>query len=113
VSTFIALLTFTNKDDTGIEMSSEYEAAFERSAQRFGVEITETYRINGKYDAIHIFKGKNEDAAIAYSLSLTSDKNIRFETYLAHSDVEMKRILKKVFNPYDLLRSELEDYDML
>ncbi|MBT7617347.1 MAG: hypothetical protein HN590_08705 [Calditrichaeota bacterium] len=59
---------------------------------------------------IHIFKSKNEDAAIAYSLCLTAASNVRSETFIALSENKMKLILESAFNPYDLLRSELEDY---
>ena len=111
--TFISLLTFTDKDTTEIRNSVEQTRELKRIAKEKGIDNTETYWINGSFDMIHIFRVNNEKEAILYTLHLTAEGNFKTQTYRAYNRDETREILKQVFNPYDLLKSELEDYSTI
>jgi len=78
------------------------------AAEKRGIEIIETYWINGHFDIIHVFKAKSEEQAIAHSLSLSALGNVRTQTCRAHNRQEMDHILNNVFDPYDLSKIKIK-----
>jgi uncharacterized protein with GYD domain len=108
MKTYIAFLIFTEKGAAEIGKTTSRAEAFKKAAEKKGIQIIETYWINGPFDIIHVFKVENEEAALAHSLSLSALGNVRVQTYRAHNRDEMDRIMVDVFNPYDLLSSELK-----
>ncbi len=104
MQTYIALLTFTEKGAAEIGKTTRRAEAFKKAAEKKGIEIIETYWINGPYDIIHVFRVNSEEQAIAHSLSLSALGNVRTQTYRAHDRKEMDHIMKNVFDPYNLAK---------
>ena len=102
MKTYIALLTYTEKGAAEIGKTTRRAEAFKKAAEKRGIEIVETYWINGPYDIIHVFRVNTEEEAIAHSLSLAALGNVRTQTYRAHDRDEMNYIMENVFEPYDL-----------
>lgn len=103
MQTYIALMTFTEEGARSLGKSTARAEAFQKVAEKRGINILNTFWTNGVYDVIHIFEVENEQDAMAHSYSLSSLGNVRTQTFRAYDKDEIDTVMSKVFNPYDLL----------
>ena len=104
--TYITLLTLTDKGAQQLKQTTARAEAFRKIAEKSGIRIAQTYWLNGPFDGIHIFEVKNEDEAMAHSMSLTSFGNVKTQTFRAYTKDEIEPILKSIPAPSELLRTD-------
>ena len=106
MQTYIALLTYTDRGAQQVKKTVARAEAFRKMAEKSGINISETFWLNGPFDGIHIFEVENEDQAMAHSYSLSSFGNVKTQTFRAFTKEEVDPILKNIPDPYDLLRGD-------
>ena len=105
MQTYITLMTFTEEGARNLGKTTARAEAFRKVAEQKGIKIINTFWTAGVFDVVHIFEVENEDDALAHSYSLSSLGNVRTQTFRAYTQSEIEPIVKKVFNPYDLLKA--------
>ncbi len=93
MSTYIALLRFTQK---GIETAKEGPARREAAKKIFaaaGANLKEVYITMGRYDAVAIVEAPDDETMARLALAGGSQGFLRTETLRAFTDEEYRRII--------------------
>jgi uncharacterized protein with GYD domain len=96
MTTFISLITFTNRGEEEIKKTVDRENAFRQEAEKAGAKVIQAYWTLGNYDGVLIFEAPDEQTATALMLSLGSKGNVNTQTLTAFNDAQIKSILDKI-----------------
>jgi uncharacterized protein with GYD domain len=93
MSTYIVLVNFTQK---GVENIKESPARLEAAKGAFkamGGELKAYYSVMGRYDAVVIAEGPDDETAAKLALAIGSQGNVRTETLRAFTEDEYLKII--------------------
>ena len=96
MATFIVLAGFTDQGIRNVKETISRADAFKEMAKKSGITVKDLYWTLGQYDVIAVCEAPDDEAATAFSLSVSSRGNVRFQTLRAFSFDEMKMILGKM-----------------
>ena len=93
MATFISLLRWTPK---GIENVRDGPGRLDAARSAFravGADIKSFHLVMGRYDAVVISEGPNDESVAKAMLSICSHGNVQTETYRAFSEDEFRKIV--------------------
>ena len=96
MATFIVLGNFTEQGIRNAKESPDRAAAFAAAGERLGVTLKDVYWTVGRYDAVAVLEGPDDETVTSALLSLGAQGNVRTETLRAFSAEEMKAILSNM-----------------
>ena len=91
--TYIVLVNFTQK---GVENIKESPARLEAAKGAFkamGGELKAYYSVMGRYDAVVVAEGPDDETAAKLALAIGSQGNVRTETLRAFTEDEYLKII--------------------
>lgn len=91
--TYITLIKFTQDGMRDIKESPSRLDAGKQLAKSLGGDIKEFFLTTGRYDAIAISEGPDDEAAAKMALILGSMGSIRTETLRAFTEDEYRKII--------------------
>jgi uncharacterized protein with GYD domain len=93
MATFITTVKLTEQGVKNIQESTKRAAAFEASAKKLGVKVSDIFWTMGSYDGIVIFDAPDDETATALMLRLGSLDNLHTSTVRAFRAADMDKIL--------------------
>ena len=96
MATFVVLAGFTDQGIRNVKETISRAEAFKEMAKKIGITVKDLYWTLGQYDVMAVCEAPNDEAATAFSLSVSSRGNVRSQTLRAFSFDEMKMILGKM-----------------
>ena len=93
---YVVLTTFTDQGIRNVKDTVKRADAAREAASRLGVDMRELYWTQGQYDLVALCEAKDENAALAFGLSLGASGNVRSQTLRAFSRDEMSAIVAKL-----------------
>jgi uncharacterized protein with GYD domain len=96
MATFVVLAGFTDQGIRNVKETISRAEAFKEMAKKSGITVKDLYWTLGQYDVIAVCEAADDEAATAFSLSVSSRGNIRSQTLRAFSFDEMKMLLGKM-----------------
>jgi len=96
MATYIGLLCFTDQGLRTVKDTVKRADAARESAGRLGVQMKDLYWTLGEYDLVTVCEAKDEAAMVAFSLSIGSAGNVRFQSLRALGRDEMAQVLAKL-----------------
>jgi uncharacterized protein with GYD domain len=93
VPTYITLLRYTQKGAGAIKRSPARLDAARKVAKELGAEIKQFYLVLGRYDAILVSEGPDDDTAARLALTAASEENVTTETLRAFTEAEFRKIV--------------------
>jgi uncharacterized protein with GYD domain len=96
MSTYIALVTFTDQGVRYIRQTTERSKGLINAAANLGIKIKDIYWTMGAYDAVFIAEAPDDETMTAFAANMGSLGNIRSQTMRAFSADEMNKILGKL-----------------
>ena len=96
MGTYITLIRYTQQ---GVEKIKEAPARLDAAKQAFkamGAELKEFYLVLGRYDAIVIAEGPNDETVAKLALAIGSQGAIRTETFRAFPEEECRKIFESL-----------------
>jgi uncharacterized protein with GYD domain len=95
MSTYIAVINFTDQGIRGVKESPNRLAAASQLAETLGVKVKQAYWTFGQYDMVVVTEGTDE-AIAAWMYKVGSAGNIRSTTLRAFTGDEMKAIIARM-----------------
>lgn len=83
MATYISLLRFTDQGARNIKKSTTRAKAFDRAAEKAGVQIVGQYWLLGEYDGLLILSAEREEQALHCLTELAAGGNVRPHTMQA------------------------------
>ena len=96
MSTYIALVTFTDQGVRYIRQTTERSKGLINAAANLGIKIRDIYWTMGAYDAVFTAEAPDDETMTAFAASIGGLGNIRTQTMRAFSADEMNKILGKL-----------------
>jgi uncharacterized protein with GYD domain len=96
MSTYIALVTFTDQGVRYIRQTTERSKGLVNAAANLGIRIKDIYWTMGVYDAVFTAEAPDDETMTAFAASMGALGNIRTQTMRAFSADEMNKILTKL-----------------
>ena len=96
MSTYIALVTFTDQGVRHIKQTTERAKGLVNAAANLGIRIKDIYWTMGAYDAVFTAEAPDDETMTAFAASMGALGNIRTQTMRAFSADEMNKILTKL-----------------
>jgi len=96
MSTYIALVNFTDQGMRNVKQTTERAKALSAAATKLGIKVKEVYWTMGAYDAVLVADAPNDEAITTLALSTGALGNIRTQTMRAYSAEEMSKITAKM-----------------
>jgi uncharacterized protein with GYD domain len=96
MSTYIALVTFTDQGVRYIRQTTERSKGLINAAANLGIKIKDIYWTMGAYDAVFTAEAPDDETMTAFAASIGGLGNIRTQTMRAFSADEMNEILGKL-----------------
>jgi uncharacterized protein with GYD domain len=96
MSTYIALVTFTDQGVRYIRQTTERSKGLINAAANLGIKIKDIYWTMGAYDAVFTAEAPDDETMTAFAASIGGLGNIRTQTMRAFSADEMNKILGKL-----------------
>jgi uncharacterized protein with GYD domain len=96
VPTYITLLRYTQKGVEAIKQSPARLDAARKAAKAVGAEVKQFYLVMGRYDAVLISEGPDDETAARFALATASQGNVTTETLRAFTEEEYRRITAAV-----------------
>jgi uncharacterized protein with GYD domain len=96
MSTYIALVTFTDQGVRYIKQTTERSKGLINAAANLGIKIKDIYWTMGAYDAVFTAEAPDDETMTAFAASIGGLGNIRTQTMRAFSADEMNKILGKL-----------------
>jgi uncharacterized protein with GYD domain len=91
--TYITLLRYTQKGAGAIKQSPARLDAARKVAKDLGADIKQFYLVMGRYDAIVILEGPDDETAARFALTTASQTNVTTETLRAFTETEFRKIV--------------------
>ncbi len=96
MSTYIALVTFTDQGVRHIKQTTERAKGLINAAANLKIKIKDIYWTMGAYDAVFTAEAPDDETMTAFAASMGALGNIRTQTMRAFSADEMNKILTKL-----------------
>ena len=96
MSTYIALVTFTDQGLRQIKQTTERAKWLVHAAAKLGIKIKDVYWTIGPFDAVFMAEAPDDETMTALSVGMGSIGNIRTKTMRSFSADEMNRILERL-----------------
>ena len=96
MATFITLINYTDQGIRNVKDTLKRGQAAKKLAAKHGCEIKALYYTMGPHDAVCRIEAPDDESYVAFALAAGSLGNIRTLSLRAHSEDEMKRILKNL-----------------
>lgn len=93
MATFITTIKFTEKGIAAIKDTCKRAAAFKAAAKKMNVKVSNIYWTLGRFDGVIVFEAKDDEAATAAMLRLSSQGNVQTSTSRAYDAGEMEKVL--------------------
>ena len=93
MATFITLLKYTQKGAESIKQAPTRIDAARQAAKAVGAEIKQIYLVMGRYDAVVISEGPDDETAAKLALATGMQGNVHTETLRAFPEAEFRRIV--------------------
>ena len=93
MATYITLLKYTQKGAESIKQAPARLDAARQAAKAAGVEIKQVYLVMGRYDAVLIVEGPDDESVAKLALATGMHGNVRTETLRAFPEAEFRRML--------------------
>ena len=93
MATYISLLRYTDKGAANIKESPARLDAAKKVFQSMGAELKQWYLVMGKYDAVVISEGPDDDTVAKLLLAIGAQGNIKTETFRAFTEAEFRKII--------------------
>jgi uncharacterized protein with GYD domain len=94
--TYISLYKWTEQGVKNVKDAPARIAAAMKSAEAMGGKTIAIYVVMGEYDLVGIAEFPGDEAAVAYSLALSSLGNVRTTSLKAFTPAEFAEIVKKL-----------------
>lgn len=91
--TYVTLIRYT---DQGIRNIKESPARLEAARQAFraaGSELKAFYLVMGRYDAVVVAEGPDDETATKLALGIGAQGNVRTETLRAYTEEEFRNMI--------------------
>lgn len=96
MATFITLLTYTQKGAESIKQAPARIDAARKAAKAAGAEIKQIYLVMGRFDAVVISEGPDDETAAKLALTTGMQGNVRTETLRAFPEAEFLRLVAEL-----------------
>jgi uncharacterized protein with GYD domain len=96
MATYIVLGNYTDQGIRNVKDTPKRTEAVKEMAKKSGVNLKETFWTLGTYDFVSVIEAHDDEAIIAFGMSVGKQGNVRTQTLRAFSAGEMKGILGKV-----------------
>jgi uncharacterized protein with GYD domain len=93
MATYIALLRYTQQGVQNIKEAPARLDAAKQAFQAMGGELKAFYLTMGRYDAVVICEGPDDETAVKLALATGSQGNLRTETLRAFTEEESRKII--------------------
>ena len=94
--TYVTLMKFTEQ---GIRTIKEGPARLEAAKKLFqsaGAEIKAYYLALGKYDAVAVIEGPNDETAARLALAIGAQGNVRTDTMRVFNETEYRKLISSM-----------------
>ena len=95
MASYITLINFTQQGLQNIHESPHRATAFKAAAKKVGVKVSQIFWTLGEFDGAIVFEAKDDAAATAVMLSLSSLGNVHTTTMRAFNATEFSAIVTK------------------
>jgi len=95
MSTYVALLNFTQQGLQNIHESPHRAGAFKSAARKAGCKITHLLWTLGAHDGVVLFQAKDDAAATSLMMALSALGNVHTTTMRAFDAAEFAAIVEK------------------
>lgn len=96
MSTYIALVHFTDQGIRHINQTTLRAKGLVQAAAKLGIQIKDIYWTMGPFDAVFTADAPDDESMTALTVSMASIGNIRTQTMRAFSAQQMDQILGRV-----------------
>ena len=96
MTTYIALIDYTDQGIRNIKESPQRAQAFIQQAERLGITVKDMYWTTGAHDGVCIIEAPDQEAAAALLLSLGAAGNVRTTTLRAFDRNGFTALLGKI-----------------
>ena len=93
MATYITLLKYTQKGAESIKQAPARIDAARQAAKAAGAEIKQVYLVMGRYDAVVISEGPDDETAAKLALATGMHGNVHTETLRAFPEAEFRRMV--------------------
>src|SRR5438105_8367016 len=93
---YVTMYRYTDQGKRAIGNAVELAKRWQTEADRRGVRVHALYWLQGRYDAMTVVEGSDEDTVTALLLSIGAEGSLQTETLRAYSADDMARILGKL-----------------
>jgi uncharacterized protein with GYD domain len=94
--TYVTLMRYTDQGIRSIKESPARLEAAKKTARDAGAEIKSFYLALGKYDAVVIIEGPDDETAARLTLSFGSQGNVRTETLRVFNEAEFRKVVSSI-----------------
>lgn len=96
MATYIMLGSFTDQGIRAVKDTTKRAEAIRGIGQKVGVTVKDIYWTMGQYDAVVLVEAPDEASVTAFSLSVGTLGNVRYQTLRAFTADEMGKILGRM-----------------
>ena len=96
MATYIVLGSFTDQGMRAVKDTTKRADAVRGIGKKVGVTVKEIYWTLGPYDLVVIVEAPDEASVTAFSLSVSTLGNVRYQTFRAFSADEVGKILGRM-----------------
>lgn len=93
MATYISLVKYTDQGIRSIKESPSRLDAAKRAFQAAGGELKAWYLAMGRYDAIVIAEGPDDETAAKLALGIAAQGNLRTETLRVFTEAEFRKVV--------------------
>ncbi len=91
--TYISLIRYTDQGARNIKESPSRLDAAKKAFKSMGAELKQWYLALGRYDAVVISEGPDDETAAKLTLAISAQGNIRTETLRVFTEDEYRRLI--------------------
>jgi uncharacterized protein with GYD domain len=91
--TYVTLMRFTEQGIRNIKEGPARLEAAKKAFQSAGAELKAYYLGLGRYDAIAVIEGPNDEVAARLALAIGSQGNVRTETMRVFDEAEYRKLI--------------------
>ena len=96
MSTYISLISLTQKGIENIKESPERLDQAKAAFKAMGAELKEFYLVTGQYDMVVISEAPDDETVSKVALAIGSGGSIRTETFRAFTEQEYQKIIAEL-----------------
>lgn len=96
MATYVSLVRYTDQGIRNIKESPTRLDAAKKASQAAGAELKQFFLAMGRYDAVIISEGPDDETAAKLALGLGSLGNVRTETMRVFTESEYRKIIGSI-----------------